>query len=289
MGVLALAAALLTLLQHADAQCALNELMSLSANLAANLPALMSSNPPCAACVVACASSANQQSCGMACVSSTSGSGAASSSSGSGMPAAQRATSAPEPDLFARGPDDPPRGTTAARLDLPLDLSGNWAMTMPNGITANQWVWQECLEVTITGNASLPDGTPVVAGPLHHMIADARCIPSSPNAPTERTHAAPPTGPARPPTTHTRPRAHPPTQPDSQACIHNAISCTPHSDIGAHTLESRYETYDDTGSTTTDVKGIMRYKTIIAAPTKMEAADGATATLVFYVDSTIAG
>ena len=237
MGVLALAAALLMLLQHADAQCALNELMSLSADAAANLPALMSSNPPCAACVVACASSANQQSCGMACVSSTSGSGASSSSSGSGMPAAQPATSAPEPDLFARGPDDPPRGTTAARLDLPLDISGKWAMTMPNGITANQWVWQECLEVTITGNASLPNGTPVVAGPLHHMIADARCIPSSPNAPTERTHPAPPTrAPAHPPTTHTRPRAHPPTQPHSQACIHNAISCTPHSGIGAHTL-----------------------------------------------------
>ena len=64
----------------------------------------------------------------MACVSSTSGSGAASSSSGSGMTAAQRATSAPEPDLFARGPDDPPRGTTAARLDLPLDLTGDYRM-----------------------------------------------------------------------------------------------------------------------------------------------------------------
>ena len=56
-----------------------------------------------------------------------------------------------------------------------------------------------------------------------------------------------------------------------------------------HTLESRYETYDDTGTTTTEIKGSMRYKAIIAAPTKMEAADGATATLVFYVDSTIAG
>ena len=51
----------------------------------------------------------------------------------------------------------------------------------------------------------------------------------------------------------------------------------------------RYITYDDTNTTTTGLKGQFSYKAIITAPTKMEAADGATATLVFYADETTPG
>ena len=48
----------------------------------------------------------------------------------------------------------------------------------------------------------------------------------------------------------------------------------------------RYITYDDTNTTTTGFEGTLSYKAIITAPTKMEAADGASATLVFYTDET---
>jgi hypothetical protein len=126
-------------------------------------------------------------------------------------------------DLFIREPDEPPRGYADARFDLPFDMSGQWGREMGNGLTMNQWIWQECLEVTISGNASR-NGTTMMSAPLHHMIANGK-----------------------------------------------------------------YVTFDDTGTTVTGHEGILAYKAIIAAPTRAEAADGASATLVFFADAALDG
>merc|ERR1719433_2557021 len=86
--------------------------------------------------------------------------------------------------------------------------------------TTDQWIWQECLEVSISGNTSL-NGSPIPGSrnPLHHHVANGD-----------------------------------------------------------------YVTFDDV---TYEPYGSFSYKAIIAAPTKAEAADGATAVLVCYEDTTI--
>jgi len=128
-------------------------------------------------------------------------------------------------DLFDRNlTEEPPRVSKDARFDLPLDLSGKYQVTKSDNTISAQWIWHECLEVTISGNGSYPNGTeiPDSGSPLHH-----------------------------------------------------------------HNANGEYITYDDTQTTTTEVDGYFSYKSIIAAPTKAEAADGATAVLVFYEDTTM--
>lgn len=70
-------------------------------------------------------------------------------------------------DLFARNfTNDPRRGMADARFDLPLDLAGIWQIEAPNGALFNNFIWQECLEMTSTG----PNA------PLHHMIHDGKYV-----------------------------------------------------------------------------------------------------------------
>ena len=70
-------------------------------------------------------------------------------------------------DLFARNfTIDPHRGTPDARYDLLLDMAGIWQIEAPNGALVKNSIWQECLEMTITG----------ANAPLHHMIHDGRYI-----------------------------------------------------------------------------------------------------------------
>jgi hypothetical protein len=128
-------------------------------------------------------------------------------------------------DLFDRDlAKEPPRVSKDARFDLTLDLSGQWRAVIGGRISTDQWIWQECLEVTISGNASTLEGNPIPNsnGPMHHHIANGE-----------------------------------------------------------------YITFDDTQTTKTGHVGYLSYKSIIAAPTGAEAADGATAVLVLYEDTTM--
>eukprot|EP00586_Coscinodiscus_wailesii_P023743 CAMPEP_0172499214 /NCGR_PEP_ID=MMETSP1066-20121228/123887_1 /TAXON_ID=671091 /ORGANISM="Coscinodiscus wailesii, Strain CCMP2513" /LENGTH=318 /DNA_ID=CAMNT_0013272827 /DNA_START=57 /DNA_END=1013 /DNA_ORIENTATION=+ len=70
-------------------------------------------------------------------------------------------------DLFMRNfTKDPPRGTVDAQFDLPMDMSGIWDLELMGGATIPNYIWQECLEMTITGPGS----------PLHHMIHDGKYV-----------------------------------------------------------------------------------------------------------------
>ena len=46
-------------------------------------------------------------------------------------------------DLFTRNfTIDPPRGTSEARFDLPLDLAGVWQIATPTGELLDNYIWQ---------------------------------------------------------------------------------------------------------------------------------------------------
>jgi len=61
----------------------------------------------------------------------------------------------------------------------------------------------------------------------------------------------------------------------------------PSSPLHHHQADGHYVTLDDTLTTTRHAVEYISYKSIIAAPTKAEADDGATAVLVFYSDSSV--
>ncbi len=51
----------------------------------------------------------------------------------------------PGVDLFTRNfTIDPPRGTSEARFDLPLDLAGVWQIATPTGQLVDNYIWQVC-------------------------------------------------------------------------------------------------------------------------------------------------
>merc|ERR1719203_596445 len=71
-------------------------------------------------------------------------------------------------DLFDRDlAEEPPRTSKDAVFDLDMDLSGAWFIKL-GPFEGTQYIWQECMEVTITSDSG--------EGPLHHHIADGEYI-----------------------------------------------------------------------------------------------------------------